>query len=310
MILVVTLNPCIDRTLTLEKLIPGGHNSVEEVREDVSGKGINVNVVLQHLGVPSKAVGFEFTRRGRPVQEFLASLGIPFVSVSLNHDLRVNTKVFDRTAMQMTEINCRGPQLTEQDAEAVMELFAQELNGADMLVVDGSVPPGIPTDIYARMITLAKDRGIASVLDTSGSLLREGLKAGPTLVKPNLLELGEYTGHPLKNREEILQACRDMIARGVHGVCVSMGGDGALYVEENGAWYSPGLDIRVLGFQGAGDSMVAGMCAAWLDSADGSELLRSAVAAAHGSLLREGTLLCTKEQYEDLLKKIPVERIE
>lgn len=309
MISAVTLNPCIDRTVFLPSLIVGGHNVASRVQNDVSGKGINVNVVLSNLGVETKAVGFEFRRSGTPVKDFLDSLSIPSDMVSVDAELRVNTKLFDSGAMEMTEINCKGPHIGEDAVEELMRVFERNLDGTDIIVVDGSVPPGVPIDIYKTMTELAHAKGIKVVLDATGGLLAKGLEARPDIVKPNIGELELLIGRKLNGIDEWVAACNDLTAQGVGAVCLSLGGDGALYVTGDKAWYSKGLDIKVRSFQGAGDSLVAGICLGIMAGYGPEMLLRSAMAAAHGSLLRDGTLLCLREDYEKFFKIMPVEMI-
>lgn len=306
MVLAVTLNPCIDRTLFIDGLQVGGHNVVKQVQNDVAGKGIDVNVVLSNLGIPSRAVGYEFTRTGKQVSSFLASINVPFYGVDVDAELRVNTKVFDCEACSMTELNCKGPQMSENDETALMRVFENALDGVDVLVVDGSVPPGISKDIYARMIAAAKQKGIYTVLDATGPLLESGLKAAPDMVKPNRGELELLLGRKLGDTADCFKACHELMEMGAGAVCLSLGGDGCMLVNSEGAWFSEGLDIEVRGFQGAGDSVVAGICIAVEKGLDGMEQLRSGVAAAHGSLVLEGTHLCTRENYDEMLSRVPV----
>ena len=309
MISAVTLNPCIDRTVFLPSLIVGGHNVASRVQNDVSGKGINVNVVLSNLGVETKAVGFEFRRSGTPVKAFLDSLSIPSDMVSVDAELRVNTKLFDSGAMEMTEINCKGPHIGKDAVEELMRVFERNLDGTDIIVIDGSVPPGVPIDIYKTMTELAHAKGIKVVLDATGDLLAKGLEARPDIVKPNVGELELLIGRKLSGIGEWVAACNDLTAQGVGAVCLSLGGDGALYVTGDKAWYSKGLDIEVRSFQGAGDSLVAGICLGIMAGYEPETLLRSAMAAAHGSLLRDGTLLCLREDYDKFFEIMPVEMI-
>lgn len=309
MISAVTLNPCIDRTVFLAGLKVGGHNVAQRVQNDISGKGINVNVVLHNLGVESRAVGFEFNRGGTPVGNFLGSMDIPFDSVSVDSELRVNTKLFDSEAQEMTEVNCKGAQVPQEAVDELMRVFRKSLDGTDILVVDGSVPPGVPRDIYKTMTELAHERGIKVILDATGDLLEKGLEAKPDMVKPNIGELELLIGHKLSGMDEWVEACRGLIEKGVGAVCLSLGGDGALYVNADGAWYSPGLDITVKSFQGAGDSLVCGIVLGMLEGAAPEELLRSGMAAAHGSLLRDGTLLCLREDYDRFMGIMPVQKI-
>lgn len=306
MISAVTLNPCVDRTLFLHGLDVGGHNVAERVQNDVSGKGINVNVVLSNLNIPTKAVGFEFDHNGPILSNFLRQHGIPFDKFCVDAELRVNTKIFDAQNAAMTEINCKGPTLSPEISRQMLKIFEASLEDTDLLVIDGSIPPGIPRDIYKTMTELAHTHGIPVVLDATGELLEKALKAKPELVKPNRGELELLLGRTLETRQECVLACRELIARGVGAVCLSLGGEGALYVNGDSVWFSPGLDIQVKSFQGAGDSIVAGICLGMLADYPPEELLRSGVAAAHGSLLQDGTRLCTYEDYLRLLPQIPV----
>ncbi len=309
MICAVTLNPCIDRTIFLPKLIVGGHNVASRVQNDVSGKGINVNVVLSNLGVESKAVGFEFCRYGTPVKDFLSSLSIPSDLVSVDAELRVNTKLFDSAAMEMTEVNCKGPHVSESSIIELMRTFEQNLFGADIVVINGSVPHGVPHDIYKSMTEFAHFNGIKVVLDATGPLLEKGLEAKPDLVKPNIGELELLVGHKLNDISECVTACENLLSKGIGAVCLSLGSGGALYVAGGNVWYSKGLDIEVKSFQGAGDSLVAGICLGMLENYEPEMLLRSGMAASHGSLLRDGTLLCLQEDYEKFFGIMPVEML-
>ena len=306
MILSVSLNPCIDKTIFIRSLQVGGHNKADHLCSDVGGKGINVNSALHNLGAESRALGFEFTQSGTPVNDFLQSISVPFQSVRVDAPLRVNTKIFDLSSSEMTEINCSGAQVSPSDEMALMEAFSAALEGTDILVVTGSVPPGIRTDIYFRMISAAKVKGIYTVLDASGALLKASLPAGPDLVKPNKAELEQLLGREISSLPDAARACREVLSLGVGAVCLSLGGDGCMLVSPGGVWFSEGIAIDVRSFQGAGDSVVAGMCLAKELGLPESEMLRYGVAAAHGSLLREGTLLCTRESFDALLPQIPV----
>ena len=308
MVTAVTLNPCVDLTLIVSGLAVGGHNETERTRQDVCGKGINVNIVLQHLGVETRALGFEFKGSGNALRDALEKQKIPYALCPVEGEMRVNTKVFDLRSREMTEINSAGCPVTAADVERMTELFAASLPGTDLLVLNGSAPPGVPDGIYRRMAELAHERGIPVVVDAKGAMLRHALEAGPDMIKPNLEEMEQLIGRKLRSFSEEAEACRELIGRGVGAVCLTLGKGGALYAQGEDLWFSPGLEIPVQSLQGAGDSLVAGFCAAMLRGERGEALLRSGVAAAHGSLLHEGTHLCEREDYEHFLKLIPVER--
>jgi len=305
----ITLNPCTDRTLQIDTLTPGGHHVVRSVIDNVAGKGIDVNVVLRHLNVPTLAVGFSFEGSAGVLEQFMREEDIPFLFQSAPGSQRINTKVFETANMQMTEFNCKGPLLNDKNEQELMLLMDKALDETAILVACGSVPPGISPDIYRKMIESAHARGIPAVLDATGPLFDEGIKACPEVIKPNIGELELFLGKKLDSREEIIEACRQIIRQGVGAVCLTLGKDGALMVTASQCFFSPGLKIDVRGVQGAGDSVVAGICAAMLRTDDPAEWLRSGVAAAHGSLIREGTLLCELAPYTDFLARIPVTAI-
>ena len=309
MVTAVTLNPCVDHTLMVSRLIPGGHHETVRTHEDVSGKGINVNKVLQQLGVETGAVGFDFVGSGSKLGDCLREIRIPFASVPVEGKLRINTKIFDLERSEMTEINSKGTPVTQADVQRLMEVFTASLANTDILVLDGSVPPGVPDTIYAEMTHLAHDRGIPVILDASGMLMKNGLEAKPEVIKPNREEAEQLLGRPVRNLQDAVSACREFLNIGIGAVCLSLGKEGAVYCNSEGAWFSPGLDIEVKSLQGAGDSMVAGICIGMIRNDSGEGILRSASAAAHGSVLLEGTSLCTAEDYCRFMECIPVEKL-
>ena len=307
MITTVCLNPAIDRSVTVGNLRLDAFNLADSSRSDLGGKAVNVSVALRNLGVPVRCVGFDFD--GEPVRRALESQQIPFEGIAVPGSLRVNLKLHDPQAGTMTEINERGAAVPAEAPEQLTGLLDDLLAKTRILVLSGSVPPGVPESIYARLTEQAREAGVPTLLDAAGPALRDGLKARPWMVKPNRYELETLLGKPLNSRERVLDALQTLLDGGTENVCLSMGGDGAYLATADGVWHSAGMEIPVQGRQGAGDSMVAGLCMAALDHLAPSERLRCAMAAAHASLLREGTLLCLREDYLRLVKEMPVEKL-
>lgn len=310
MITAITLNPCIDRTVELRNLTVDGHNRADRVHQSISGKGINVNVVLKHLGVETRALVLEHASGGRQVLDFLRERQIPYSAVSSPGALRINLKLTDTVNGTMTEINERGVPVTSDVVAEILRKVTAALDGTDILVADGSVPPGTPDDIYKTILTMAKERHILTVLDASGALLRKGLQARPWLVKPNRFELESYYGEAAEDQRQLLSLAQRMREEGAENVCLSMGKEGAALITVEGVWLAPGNPIPVRGAQGAGDSMVAGICAATLRGLPAQEVLRWGVAAAQGSLILPGTQLCTKDGFREMLGQITVNRLQ
>ena len=189
MILTVTLNPCVDRTIEIEKFLYGGTNKVLRTQEDISGKGINVSLALQNLGIQNKAAGFSYQEDEEKLKRFFKEIHCPHTLYSVPGALRVNVKIFDTEKRVMSEFNDKGKEVTEQDVAGFLTLLEKEWNETDILVVDGSVPPGVPRSIYRDLIQKANDKGVRTVLDASGDLLSLALPAKPFFVKPNRGEL-------------------------------------------------------------------------------------------------------------------------
>ena len=309
-IVTLTLNPCIDRTITIEKPIEiGGTHKVSSTREEVSGKGINVSGVLNNWNVPTKCLGFDFRGSKLPVARALRDRGIPAWLHSVDGKLRCNIKVFDNTERTMTEFNEKGMEVSDKDMEAICLLIEKQLNEMDqddLLVITGSVPPRVPTDFYQQVIERAGEKGIRTVLDASGDLLKEGIKAKPFALKPNKEELETILGHKIQSEEEICEVCNFLIEQGIEYICVTLGDKGAKLICREGIYHADPLDLEVKGIQGAGDSVVAGMCVAISEGKKPEDILKYAMAAAAGSLILEGTQMCRWEDFQRFLPEINV----
>ena len=184
-VLTMTLNPCIDRTEYYDSFQVGATNIVKKAMEEAAGKGINVAVGLSHLNVPVKAMGFAYKEDKDKLYEKLDAEQIQHSFVEVAGRLRVNRKLFDESKSVMTECNEKGMPVTAEDIEALLRILCEELEDTSILVLSGSVPPGVDKDIYARMTTMANEAGVKVVLDASLELLLEGIKAKPYLIKPN-----------------------------------------------------------------------------------------------------------------------------
>lgn len=310
MITTVTMNPCIDWTVRVPSVTLGGLNLVDSTRTDVCGKGVNVAIVLRELGLEAMCTGISFTENGSLLEERLDGISIPHSFVMAPGSIRTNIKVMDASQNQMTELNSRGNEV----ADSVLEAFLQRLEAlaeqSRIVTISGRIPNGAGTDIYRRCLERLARHNVKTVLDAEGEPFRLALEAAPYLVKPNSYELETAFGRRARNPEEVVQVVREEItARGVQVACVSMGGGGAVLVDSREAFYAPALDIEPQGFQGAGDSMVAGLCRAMEEGVGLAEMLAMGTAAAAGSLIREGTLLCRKKDFEAFLPQVKVTKV-
>lgn len=302
MIYTVTFNPALDYVVRLSQLVPGTVNRTEEESLQCGGKGINVSTVLKALGVPSVALGFAAGFTGRALVDSLTEQGIANEFVTLPAGLsRINVKL--KTG-QETEINGRGPDIDPESLEVLCRRL-DRLTGEDMLVLAGSIPASLPSDIYERILERVKPTGCAAVVDATGDLLARVLPYRPFLIKPNHLELGELCGVTLSPQDTsaVTAAARTLQERGARNVLVSMAGDGALLVTEDGQILrQAAAKGKVLNSVGAGDSMVAGFLAGWQSTGDYTHALRLGTAA--GGATAFSVALATRQEIDRVLETL------
>lgn len=295
-IVTVACNPSIDKTITIEKLVPYGLNRVLDARLDPGGKGINVAKVVKSFGEDVTVTGFAAGDSGRRLEGFLRDAGIPCDFLEIAGETRTNLKVIDKSVNKTTEINEAGSRVDAEALSRFWEKFGALLNGASLVVLSGSLPPGLPADFYARCIRAAKQAGVKPLLDADGEAFTEGLKAAPYAVKPNLHELEAFCGRSLKDVGEVVRAAREILARGVEIVIVSMGPDGAVVVDPREAYRVDSWEIRVKSPIGAGDSMVGALARSILRGAALEEIARITTAAGTVTASKAGTELCTGDE--------------
>ena len=295
MILTVTLNPCIDRTLTVSNFREGGTTPVSATRTEIGGKGLNVSRALKNLGAPTLCLGFSHEKGGSDLKATLDEAAIPYDLEAIPGELRMNIKIFDESNRTMSELNDKGCPVSEESVNRMIDRIVSHFKEAELLVLAGSVPPGVPTDIYKTLLKKAQTYDLPVILDASGALLLNGIEGRPWLIKPNIDELSATLGREFHSREEIIQAAREIVARGIPYVCVSLGPDGALLIGEKEALYSPAPDVEVRGLQGAGDSLVAGFCLAFHEHRLKGEKLSETPAVQNTKLDESG---CSAENSE------------
>ena len=309
---VVNLNPCIDMQLTTPEFRYGGLNRVQVAGRYAAGKGINVAMALKNLGASPICMGINYHENGEIITDALDNSGVSHDFVTVSGAVRTNIKLYDAATDTMTELNQPGAFVPDNTASRLCEKINNHRSAipgydekcSSILVLSGSMPAGVPVDIYRQLCTNWPGRVI---LDAEGEALLLALKCDkpPFCIKPNLFELTSSFGVTLATKEEIAAFCRELIKTyGVRLICVSMGTDGALLVSEPTMFYSPALDLTVQGIQGAGDAMVAGLCYGLLHNAPEEELLKMAQAAAAASVVREGTLMCTQEGFLRYLEEV------
>ncbi len=296
MIYTVTFNPAIDYVMHLNALNFGEVNRAENEEVFYGGKGINVSTVLKNLGENSVALGFIAGFTGKALEANLKNSGIITDFISLPQGFtRVNVKIKARVE---TDINGRGPDIP---AEAIDELFKKldRLKEGDFLILAGSIPASIPDDIYERIMERLSGRGINIVVDATRDLLLNVLSYKPFLIKPNNYELGEMFGKKLTTRNEIVEHAQKLREMGARNVLVSMAGDGAVLIAENGEIVRMGVPSgKVVNSVGAGDSMVAGFVLGYTETGSYQEAVKLGTACGSATAFSAG--LAEKELVERL----------
>ena len=300
MIYTVTFNPAIDYTVKLAALNPGQINRNQREEYLFGGKGINVSGVLKTLGVESVALGFVAGFTGEGLEKGLQKQGIATRFVHVKQGMtRINVKI---KAEEETEINGIGPEITDEDLRELYD-FLEQLRPEDTLVLSGSIPGCLPSDTYEQIMALLQDKDIPIVVDTTKELLVNVLKYRPFLIKPNNYELGEIFGTVLQTDEQIVACAGRLQQMGARNVLVSMAGDGALLLDEQGTVHRIGCPKgTVVNSVGAGDSMVAGFLAGFLQTGDYGYALKLGTAAGSATAFSIG--LGEKELIDVLMKQL------
>ncbi|MCD8018764.1 MAG: 1-phosphofructokinase [Clostridiales bacterium] len=300
MIYTVTFNPALDYVVFLDEMKLGDINRSKRESIFYGGKGINVSNVLNTLGRETTALGFVAGFTGKAIEEGVASLGIHADFIHLPEgNSRINVKVKHGDE---TEINGQGPVITEQ---AIDSLFAKldTLVEGDILVLAGSIPNTLPEDIYERILARLENKGILFVVDATKDLLLNVLKYHPFLIKPNNHELGEMFHTVCKTKEDIEHYAKELQNMGARNVLISMAGDGAMLITEEGESFQIGTPKgKVVNSVGAGDSMVAGFIAGYLNNGSYEEALKFGTAAGSATAFSED--LTTYEMFSRMLEQL------
>lgn len=300
MIYTVTFNPALDYVIRMESLKLGTVNRSSAEAVYYGGKGINVSTVLKNIGVDSVALGFVAGFTGKEIEEGVKNMGVATDFIKLPEGMsRINVKI---KAEQETEINGQGPAISMGKVEKLFEKL-DRLEKGDCLVLAGTIPASLPSDIYEQIMDRLKDKEIRIVVDATKDLLLNVLKYHPFLIKPNNHELGEMFGVVLKTDEEIVEYAKKLQERGARNVLISMAGDGAILLTETKEVYKMGVPKgTVVNSVGAGDSMVAGFVASYFKEHDYLKALKFGTATGSATAFSEG--LATMDKVEELLKTL------
>ena len=300
MIYTVTFNPSLDYIVSVDDFKLGLTNRTSSELILPGGKGTNVSTVLKNLGFESTALGFVAGFTGNEIVKRLNDIGIKSDFISIENGIsRINLKL---KSIDGTEINGAGPDISEEKVNKLMDKLNQ-LKEGDVLVLAGSIPSSMSVNIYRDIMADLKDRGVMIVVDATKDLLLNVLEYHPFLIKPNNHELGEIFDVKLTTREEVIPYGRKLQEKGARNVLISMAGEGAVLIAENGEVYSsPAPKGTLVNGVGAGDSMVAGFMAGWMEKQDYEHAFHMGVATGSASAFSE--YLATRPEVEEVYKQL------
>ena len=300
MVYTVTFNPSLDYIVSVEGFQMGKTNRTAKEQMLPGGKGINVSTVLKNLGIPNIALGFSSGFTGEEIKRRVEEMGLASDFINLQNGYsRINVKMKD---FDGTEINGQGPDISPAETEKLLEKL-DGLKEGDVLVLAGSIPRTMPDSIYSDILRRLDGKGILTVVDATGELLLHVLEYSPFLIKPNNHELGEIFQVKLETREDVVPYARKLQEKGARNVLVSMAGQGAVLLDENGQVHMlPAPKGKLVNAVGAGDSMVAGFLAGWLTKKDYEYAFRMGISAGSASAFSEN--LATKKEVEEVYRQV------
>lgn len=306
MIYTITLNPALDKQLTVADIRFNDVLIAERVQLDFGGKGFNVSRMLQKLNQPSKAIGLLGGPTGKTIEAGLQKQGIDVIAIPISGETRTNVSVVTPGGSKHIKVNEKGPTVSEAELELIYDFISKNAAAGTLWVLAGSIPPGVDVSVYREMTQRIKQLGGDVVLDTSGEALRQGVQAQPKLVKPNLFELSQLVGKQIVNLQEILDnpaITRDV---GAEFVAISAGDKGALLTDgENTAICLP-PEIQEANPVGAGDAMVAGLSFALYYGYDLEQALMLGVACGTASAMQSGTRMPEWDVVEDVRQRVKI----
>lgn len=308
MIVTVTMNPAIDKTVEIDRFIYQGLNRLKNVIQDVGGKGINVSKTIKALGGNTVATGFLAGNAGAIVNKVLKEKGIKADFIGVDGETRTNMKVVEPGGI-LTELNEPGPQVSDENVKKLMTKLEEYADENTLFILAGSIPQGVPSNIYGTIIKKIKEKNAKVFLDADGELFVKAIEAGPSIIKPNKFELEQYFGMENANEEKLIWMCKELQKKGVNKVAVSMGKEGALFIWNDKVLKAQGLKVEAYSAVGAGDAMVAAISFGIDQGYDEEVCIRLGVAASAGAVMTKGTKPQEREIIDKLMKEVQLETI-
>jgi len=308
LITTICMNPSFDRTVGVDKLEIGQVNRIRDARLDLGGKGINVAVVAQRLGLEVQCLGVMGEENAQELTALMDREGLKHRFMKVPGHVRTNMKIYCRAGQGITELNEPGMPMDAAMLREFTDMIVRETAGSDLVVFTGSLPPGCPEGTYRDLMLAMK--GKKCVLDTEGKELELAAKeAHPYLIKPNLKEMEATLGIELRTMRTIRDAALMFLQLGVGHAVVSMGQMGAMYVSPQKTLFAPALRVEAKSTVGAGDAMIGGLLKGLEQEGDLAKAFRYGIAAGAASVMTEGTQLIVRSDFEKLLEQVRVQEV-
>ena len=309
MIATITLNPCLDEHLTVNGLVVEEANRWSKLRRYAGGKGIDVSRAIHEMDGRTIAYGFIGGPEGRALEILLDEEGVQFSFTPIEQETRTNFIITDTKISQQTRIDAPGPHISKKELERFYRKVREIHPEPDLIVASGSIPPGVPVNIYYNIVMEAKGYRVRTILDSEGKWLAEGIKAKPYLIKPNVHEAEELLKIELPTEEAIIKAALDLVRTGIEIVVISRGRDGIIAATKKNIVKAVPPPVKVRSAVGAGDCTIAGLALKLAYSEPLIEACQLAVAMGTAAVLTPGTELCHRADVENLLPQIKVQEI-
>lgn len=309
-IITFTPNPVLDRTLTVPRIVFNEMTRATASRLDWGGKGLNVSRALQALGVKSLATGFVGGAAGQLLERGLSEMGIATDFVHIAGETRTNIVITDTDAQHYIKVNEVGPEVHGEEIASLFDRAHRYVGPGTMWILSGSLPPGVPDSFYAQLVELAQAQGVKTLLDASGEPLRLGCGAAPYLVKPNLVEAAQVTGHAIESESDALSAAAFFLDQGIELVALSAGADGMLLAAKQQAIWAKPPHVKALNPVGAGDALLAGVAWAVQSGACFEDIARWGVAAGTAAAMCDGVGVGTRAEVKALHAQVDVKPVQ
>ncbi len=310
MIGTVTLNPAIDVILDVDNLKIDHYNKVLNAHTTSGGKGINVSKAVRGCGKETIAMGFLGGGRGRMIEEELRGLGVTTNFWHIEEKTRSNTIISDKKTGEHTLLSEPGPKITEYDLEMLKSIFYRVMSQCRVVTLSGSLPRGIPVNIYGDLISIAKERGVKTILNASGEQFIKGLEEGPFLAKPDLRESNKVFGITINKEGDAIKAAKQIIQRGAKIGVVSLQNKKDLIATQDEIWFAESTYHKIVNLIGAGDALVAGFAITLTEEGKNiEEAIRFSMSCALASALREEEEFSSREEVEKCFQCVNVKKL-